>query len=215
MPLLKRPSTVTKWYTRAEFARRCGVTKEAIYRAIQEKRIRVHKHNNSIMIDWNEEGAKYIASCQKPLRDLGAAVAKRIQGSSSDKREGENVSEYIRNANSITKSKERNEFFKAKKAELDFKERSGELVDTKKVNTAWITIGTMIKKGVSSIPDRVAPLVAAETDEHAVYQILENECLTILEDLANDIERRETEDALFQSGESYTSPEEDVNSGME
>jgi hypothetical protein len=63
----------------------------------------------------------------------------------------------------------------ARLAKLDYEERSGKLVDSEEVASAITTMVLGTRDGLLAIPRRVAPILAAETDEREVYKILDEE----------------------------------------
>jgi phage terminase Nu1 subunit (DNA packaging protein) len=219
MPLLKRPVVeppISKplYLTRAAFARRVGVTREAIYKAIKRGDIQTSRRKGTIVIDWNSEGQKYIDLSPHPLRDHGrtyeAPPRDRANGNGYDPEAEEEVvdegmEEYLKDKYSLTKSREVQEKFKAKKLELDYKQRAGELIEIAVVAKDWADIGSLIRRAVTAMPDRMTPIVNGLTEEHDIHQALQTECDTILEDLADAIEQREAHNASFGNGGGDTS----------
>ena len=72
-------------------------------------------------------------------------------------------------------------------AKLDYEERSDKLVDAEEVARAITTMAMGTRDGLLAIPSRVAPILAAETDERQVYQILYEEIRRTLSYLSQDL----------------------------
>ena len=76
--------------------------------------------------------------------------------------------------------------FRAKMARLDYEEREGKLVDAARVREdAFPRWGRMLRDGALAIPDRMADILAAESDPAKVRQILMDELETVLEKLSD------------------------------
>ena len=77
----------------------------------------------------------------------------------------------------------RNELEKLLLAQIKRKRESGELVEVEVINRQGFEAGKAIKDQLSAIPDRVAPLVAAETDTFECKQLMIREIDYVLEGL--------------------------------
>ena len=84
----------------------------------------------------------------------------------------------------LTKARAIKEHFKAKMAELEFLERSGELVCAKDVVDANFEKARLIRDQLLNIPARVSPILAAERDAKKVNEILTHEIRQCLETLS-------------------------------
>jgi phage terminase Nu1 subunit (DNA packaging protein) len=89
----------------------------------------------------------------------------------------------------LLKSRIKTEVERGKLAELDRKQREGELVERSDVEEAAFSNARRVRDALMNIPARVASLYAAETDPQKIHQNLEDEIRTILIDL---IDERET-----------------------
>jgi phage terminase Nu1 subunit (DNA packaging protein) len=83
-------------------------------------------------------------------------------------------------------ARRRNELAKAQLAELDLAEKEGELVQVAIVEAEAYTAGKKVKDGLSNIPDRISPLLAAESDKNVIYRMLTTEINQVLEFLVVD-----------------------------
>ena len=81
------------------------------------------------------------------------------------------------------------EFFQARLAEIEYKERIGELISKAEVQTAAFNKYRRFRDRILNVPDRVAAILATETDMKKVHEILTAELRYALEDAA-DSQRR-------------------------
>lgn len=70
-------------------------------------------------------------------------------------------------------------------AELKLLERTGELVERAAVADLQFRQGRQIRDAFLNVPDRVAGIVAAETDQHRIHTILTKEILQVLGGLSD------------------------------
>lgn len=71
-----------------------------------------------------------------------------------------------------------------KKAELDLRERAGELVEADRVRLGVTACAAQTRSALERLPDMVAPRLAVETDESAIVAMLSGEIDMVLADLA-------------------------------
>jgi hypothetical protein len=81
-------------------------------------------------------------------------------------------------------SKERTEHYRAQKAKAEYLKTSGSLVDIKEVTNAYRKIAKTVKDNFLKIPHRISPILAVETDETAIMNLLDKEIREVLEMLA-------------------------------
>jgi hypothetical protein len=80
----------------------------------------------------------------------------------------------------------RREHFRAEIARLDFEERIQKLTETDKVETEAFRVGRLVRDAVLNVPSRLAGILAAESDQRKVHDLLEAELRRALEALAID-----------------------------
>lgn len=78
------------------------------------------------------------------------------------------------------------EHFRAELARLDFEERIKKLTETDKVEAEGFRIGRLVRDAVLNVPSRLAGILAAESDQRKVHDLLEKELRQALEVLAID-----------------------------
>lgn len=154
------------WVSQSEAARREGVTRQWINKLIAQKRLDVNakrqvrlaqvKHLRADGLDPSR--GKHKAQTKKapaPVKEAGA-----IQ------------------KGSFTAVRTRREQQMALLAELDVRKRIGELVEWAKVEALNASTAVMIREAMLAIPARVAAILAAETDEAKVEELLDTEMRT-------------------------------------
>jgi phage terminase Nu1 subunit (DNA packaging protein) len=88
----------------------------------------------------------------------------------------------------LLKSRIKTEVERGKLAELDRKQREGELVERSDVEEAAFSNARRVRDALMNIPARIASLYAAETDPQKIHQNLEDEIRTVLIDLIDEKE---------------------------
>jgi hypothetical protein len=88
---------------------------------------------------------------------------------------------------SFAQSRAIKEAYNARLAKLSYEEKSGALVRTDNVKVAWFNTLRVLRDRTLNLPDRLAPILAAETDPKAVREMLEEELRLILNDAADAI----------------------------
>jgi phage terminase Nu1 subunit (DNA packaging protein) len=92
----------------------------------------------------------------------------------------------------LLKSRIKTEVERGKLAELDRKQREGNLVERSEVEEAAFASGRTVRDALMNIPARVASLYAAETDSQKIQQNLEDEIRNVLIDLNRETETTST-----------------------
>ena len=86
----------------------------------------------------------------------------------------------------MLKSRIKTEVERGKLAELDRRQREGELVERREVEQAAFSTARNVRDALMNIPARVSSLYAAEIDPQKIHQSLENEIRTVLSDLVGE-----------------------------
>lgn len=84
------------------------------------------------------------------------------------------------------KARAAKEAFAAKMAELNYLERVGKKLDTDIIMRIWADMSSMVRDNMLNIPARISAILAAETDEKKVNEILMHEIRVVLTNLADD-----------------------------
>lgn len=81
------------------------------------------------------------------------------------------------------------EHHEANIAEMRERQKAGELVELQQVHLAYTTLAAQLRAALERIPDKLAPRLAAEADEHAVHTLLLAELDAALMDMAKTAEQ--------------------------
>lgn len=84
-----------------------------------------------------------------------------------------------------TESRAKRELYKARLAELEYQEKSGQMVPVESVRKDAFETARTVRNAILNIPERLASLLAAESDAHAVHQTLVKELNLALQALAH------------------------------
>ena len=173
-----------------QFADRAGVTLRAVQVAIQNGRIAIdHTELKGKtkkpyhFINYETEIQKWIEfrdesrKGRPTRREMGKG--KQPTYKTPDDRDPVDTAppEIIENksAGSYHKARAVRELFNAKTAELDYKVRTGELVNLEKAKEIFINTGLQIKQNLLNIPNRLAPILASISDERKCNELLTDE----------------------------------------
>jgi hypothetical protein len=77
------------------------------------------------------------------------------------------------------------QIYEARLKKLRFEERAGRLAPTCDIQHARFQEMRIIRDACLNLPGRVSAALAAETDEHKVFQLLENELLKVFNDYSD------------------------------
>jgi hypothetical protein len=73
-----------------------------------------------------------------------------------------------------------NETFKAKISQLEYEERSRKLIPAARASEYAATFSAIVKDALMSMPDRLAPMLAAVDEEKAIHRMLHAEVTAVL-----------------------------------
>jgi len=86
---------------------------------------------------------------------------------------GDPVTAYLR-ARAVRES------FQARTAELEYKERTGKLIEATRASEYAATFSAIVKDGLMAMPDRLAPMLAAVDDEKTIHGMLAADIAAVL-----------------------------------
>ena len=84
------------------------------------------------------------------------------------------------NAMSLSRIKAMHEGLRAKKTKLEVEMLEGSLIDAKAVKDASFKQARLVRDTLLSVPNRLSPVVANESDEHRVHEIIRDEIVSCL-----------------------------------
>ncbi len=88
---------------------------------------------------------------------------------------------------SFAQSRAVREAYNARLAKLEYEEKSGALVRTDNIKVAWFNVLRVLRDRTLNLPDRLAPLLAAESDPKVARDLLDTELRQILDDASDTI----------------------------
>jgi len=156
---------------RAEYARRRGVTRAAVTKAVDTGRISI---GDDGLLDPEVADAEWDANTNpdQALRNKGAGAAPAIDPA----------------AKRWQDARARREERLADLAELDLQERRGELIHKGSVRKSLRAKVVQVRESLDSMADRLAPLLAAEADIAKVRALIRGELRHALSELARGVD---------------------------
>jgi len=91
---------------------------------------------------------------------------------------------------SLTAATMRKETALATLRELELAEKQGAVIPIEVAVAAWATVGQTVRDGLLSLPERVAPEVAALTDARQIRDLLRDEIRKILANMPEHIHQQ-------------------------
>lgn len=178
----------------SECARRAKVTAQAVSGWIKTGKLKAYiDKNGRTKVDWNK--AKHI----EPMRPLAQRTVFL-----PDDPEALAGAEPEPGFLDLARAKLKRETFLAHAAELEYNKAAGELVSAADVAKQWEGIAANVRRRLLVLPDRLAPLVAAELDPRKVHAMITKElhqCLTTLDQAPEEMESENGSDEHSEPGE--------------
>jgi len=151
------------------YARHRGVALSAVQKAIETKRISTQPDgridSEQADVDWEQNTSRH-----------APPITKRGQ-------DEDDVS--IFGASQYTKARAVREYYQAKLARIEYEERVAKLVAKNEVQVAAFDKFRQFRDHMLNIPDRVAAMMAAETEAAKCYGILTSEIRRALNEFAD------------------------------
>lgn len=88
----------------------------------------------------------------------------------------------------FSKEQAKKEHFNAEKAKLDYEVRIGSLVEKAKVEQEAFRVGRLMRDALMGLPDRLAGVLASESNQQKIHALLTKEFRQVLEPLAAEAE---------------------------
>ncbi len=169
----------------AAYARHRGVSHVAVLKAIKSGRIEKETDGtiDAVKADaaWSRNTNK---AQQRPRRNEAVSPAPVV--ASAEAHLGPPI---VNSGPSYAQSRAVKEAYHARLAKLSYEEKSGSLIKIDAVKVSWFNILRVMRDRVLNLPDRLAPVLAAETDPKKVRDLLEEDLRLILNDAADTIEK--------------------------
>jgi len=178
------------------YARRRGVSHKSVQKALATGRIVAGVDGK---IDPADADRQWTSSTDlsKPRNSvIGVPKKRRVPGAPSDPLgtlghgagealNGPPTGETVRLVSSYAASRAAREGYAARLAKLDFEERSGKLVDADQVRAQLFALGRRARDSLLGVPDRLAPILAGQTDQAVIHRLLTEEITRGLSELTS------------------------------
>ena len=161
------------------YARHRGVSHVAVLKAIKAGRIAKEADGtiDPLKADAAWGGNTSPAQQRKPTKESTGKIERPIDPPSN--------TAGITSGPSYAQSRAIKEAYNARLAKLEYEEKSGALVRTDSVKVSWFNVLRVLRDRALNLPDRLAPLLASETDPKLVRELLDTELRQILNDVAD------------------------------
>lgn len=171
----------------AEFARQCGVSKMSVSKWVKKGVITVDAAG---LLDPVAARAAVLAASNPAHSASRGTLAAKIAASSAgamaaavappeaSPESGQGTSRYM-------VAKATREEWEAQRAELNYKEQAGQLVRTAVVKAAFFGLARQAQEALRTVPDHIAPALAAETDPHQIRVMLDAELRHVMAIIAD------------------------------
>lgn len=167
--------------SQAEYAKRRGISREAVRQAVAAGRINLidGKIDPAVAdIQWAANTRNPKAAFAQPKAPL---IERLIPQEPSDLLPDTAITQTVYD---LQLSRAKREHHEANIAEMRERQRAGELVELQQVHLAYTTLAAQLRAALERIPDKLAPRLAAEGDEHTVHSLLLAELDAALIDMA-------------------------------
>lgn len=114
-------------------------------------------------------------------RRQAAKHADRVQIPKADYGDGDDKEVFI-----FADHQAKREKYKAELARLEFEEQIGKLIEAEAVDREWFQLARMVRDALLNIPARLAGVVASESDQRKVHDLIEKEIRQVLTELSHD-----------------------------
>lgn len=190
--------------TLMNFARRMGISHTSVMKAVNADRIDAVDKSGKLWFDWDIEMPKFVRTSRDPkvLKRYGAFAANSEDESARDVASGKRLRRTASGSPSsgnelmekpvedmdIVEAQQLTAIMKAKRAQLDYQQAKGQLVELKLVMSLYMDIGEKVKSSVMSLPDRLCPMFEGMKAEE-MHLTMSTELKHALSSLSDDIER--------------------------
>lgn len=170
----------------AAYARHRGVSHVAVLKAIKSGRIEKEADGTIDAAKADAAWSRNTNKAQQRQRQTDTTVA---AATVAENHVGPPI---VNSGPSYAQSRAVKEAYHARLAKLSYEEKTGSLIKIDAVKVSWFNILRVLRDRVLNLPDRLAPVLAAEIDPKKVRDLLEEDLRLILNDAADSIEKINT-----------------------
>lgn len=164
--------------TQSEYARRKGVTRQAIFEAVKAGRIALVNGK----VDEEVADITLQQTTAQPKATYNGILTPAMSTPLPDTAIPQTVYD-------LQLARAKRETHEANIAEMRERQKAGELVELAQVHLAYTTLAAQLRSALERIPDKLAPRLTAETDEYTVHTLLLAELDQALMDMAQTAEQ--------------------------
>ena len=169
--------------TKSEYAKHRGVSKSAVTKMVRLDRILL---TDDGLVDQEISDLLLDQFSESPLQNPKPAPKPHANDLRNDFIDRMSTAEtYAESRALLTK-------YKAELARLEIEETQGKLLDRSSVESTAFDTARRVRDSILNIPDRIAPVLAAETDQLEIRKILSDELRKSLEELSNEFTSADT-----------------------
>lgn len=163
--------------TPTAYAKHRKVSPQAVFDAIEKGRLQssvTKQPSGRMLVDVEAADAEWAANTDSGTGSLAHAKNKAKDDQPEVKTEG---------GLTYAEARAQHERFKSRLAQLELEQREGKLVEADAVQREAFKAARQVRDALLNLPDRVAGVLAAETNQFKVHQLLTKEIRRALEDL--------------------------------
>lgn len=180
----------------SQYATYRGVSRAAVSKAVKSGRISVIDEDGKRLVDSDAADKEWAKNSDISKKTTPTKAEKNLthaareaadsdfSGVGSPQQPALKPSMSAAGVGDFNTNKTIKEYHAAKLAELDYKERTGQLISAESVRESAFKLGRQIREAIMNIPIRISSELAAESDENKVYERLTDELRQALEELA-------------------------------
>jgi len=165
----KRPGYLTA------YANHAGITKTAAAKQLQRVGVDYMQEFDFAEADRLRQAARH-ADREKFSKPIYVPAGDDPHGQADD---GGDQADPV-----LAQSQRKKEEFRAKLVELEYEERVGTLVQKSAIEAEAFRIARLVRDAILNVPSRLAGILAAESDQRKVHDLLERELRQALEIVA-------------------------------
>lgn len=168
-------------YTQAQYARHRGVARPTIHKLYHGGALVLHE-DGSINVAASDAALKASFDPTRGGKGGGGILTRAMRA------EAEDGEERTDRNDSVSESKRLSAYFKAKTDEAEYRKRIGELGELSRMNAGVAEAFGALARRLEQSRARLAPVLAAESGERRVYELLGKEIDGAMTELAETLE---------------------------
>jgi phage terminase Nu1 subunit (DNA packaging protein) len=176
----KKEKKEIEYLSPGKFAKLVDVNLQSVHYAIKKGKLPTAVKNEDGR--WQLDKEKCLEEWHKN-RDQKAVAKGNKRKVKAEKAEVLPSKKLVFNDLSYADTELREKYYKAQMAELKYQEQAGKLIPVAEVDSAAFEMARKVRDAILSIPARIAPEIAVETDPHSVEMYLNRELVSALEGL--------------------------------